>query len=42
MELFHNTLASTFSNPWVFLKRASVGVEDQTLDDVVLPREGLV
>ena len=24
MELFNNTLASTFSNPWVFLKRASL------------------
>jgi GTP-binding protein EngB required for normal cell division len=43
MELFNNTLASTFSNPWVFLKRASRGLEgdenggDGTLDDVALP-----
>jgi GTP-binding protein EngB required for normal cell division len=42
MELFNNTLASTFSNPWVFLKRASKGLagEDGTpgnLDDVALP-----
>ena len=42
MELFNNTLASTFSNPWVFLKRASRGLqtnEDGTsnLDDVTLP-----
>jgi hypothetical protein len=43
MELFNNTLASTFSNPWVFLKRASRGLaaDDQgnsvNLDDVILP-----
>ena len=43
MELFNNTLASTFSNPWVFLKRASRGLaaDDQgnsvNLDDVTLP-----
>lgn len=42
MELFNNTLASTFSNPWVFLKRASRGLADDTgdvgnLDDVTLP-----
>ncbi|EER20034.1 hypothetical protein Pmar_PMAR007294 [Perkinsus marinus ATCC 50983] len=28
MELFDNTLASTFSNPWVFLKRTSSGLEN--------------
>jgi hypothetical protein len=46
MELFNNTLASTFSNPWVFLKRASRGLDDEvkkdegqgsSLDDVTLP-----
>ena len=44
MELFHNTLASTFSNPWVFLKRASRGLQvdgatdgEGGLDDVILP-----
>lgn len=40
MELFNNTLASTFSNPWVFLKRASRGLGDDkagSLDDVTLP-----
>ena len=42
MELFHNTLASTFSNPWVFLKRASSGLQSKedgssNLDDVSLP-----
>ena len=42
MELFNNTLASTFSNPWVFLKRASRGLADDSgnagnLDDVTLP-----
>ena len=43
MELFNNTLASTFSNPWVFLKRASRGLaaDDQgnsvNLDDIALP-----
>ena len=42
MELFNNTLASTFSNPWVFLKRASRGLVDSgeaggDLDDVTLP-----
>merc|ERR1712036_117294 len=35
-DLFHNTLASTFSNPWVFLKRASAGIdEDAKLDEAV-------
>jgi len=43
MELFNNTLASTFSNPWVFLKRASNGLTNEdgsgpcNLDDVTLP-----
>ena len=43
MELFNNTLASTFSNPWVFLKRASHGLTNEdgsgpcNLDDVTLP-----
>ena len=42
MELFNNTLASTFSNPWVFLKRASLQSlhsenEAPVLEDVVLP-----
>jgi len=42
MELFKNTLASTFSNPWVFLKRASKGLAGEdgqagNLDDVALP-----
>ncbi|EER06257.1 Interferon-induced GTP-binding protein Mx3, putative [Perkinsus marinus ATCC 50983] len=33
MELFDNTLASTFSNPWVFLKRGSSGLENLENDD---------
>jgi len=37
LELFYNTLASTFSNPWVFLKRASVDLDETDLDDVCLP-----
>eukprot|EP00397_Hematodinium_sp_SG-2012_P024880 GEMP01025945.1.p1 GENE.GEMP01025945.1~~GEMP01025945.1.p1 ORF type:complete len:731 (-),score=154.45 GEMP01025945.1:147-2339(-) len=37
LDLFYNTLASTFSNPWVFLKRASVNLDQTDLDDVCLP-----
>eukprot|EP00919_Chromeraceae_sp_WS-2016_P055678 GHVR01132274.1.p1 GENE.GHVR01132274.1~~GHVR01132274.1.p1 ORF type:complete len:620 (+),score=123.12 GHVR01132274.1:134-1993(+) len=27
LELFHSTMSSTFSNPWVFLKKASASIE---------------
>merc|ERR1712039_872301 len=39
VELFDNMLTSTFSNPWVFLKGATVGEEDEeeSLEDAVLP-----
>ena len=37
VELFDNTLASTFSNPWVFLKRASTEIGEGSLEDVCLP-----
>merc|ERR1719271_22152 len=38
IELFNNTLASTFTNPWVFLKKTSMGIDDDTrLDEVCLP-----
>ncbi|CAD7957861.1 unnamed protein product [Amoebophrya sp. A120] len=37
IELFDNTLASTFSNPWVFLKRASTQLDEGSLEDVCLP-----
>merc|ERR1712032_639544 len=37
VELFDNTLASTFSNPWVFLKRASTMIDESSLEDVCLP-----
>lgn len=37
IELFDNTLASTFSNPWVFLKRASTQIDEGSLEDVCLP-----
>merc|ERR1719326_434146 len=37
VDLFDNTLASTFSNPWVFLKRASTALDSEPLEDVCLP-----
>lgn len=37
VELFSNMLASTFSNPWVFLKRTSMALSEGSLDDVCLP-----
>merc|ERR1719473_2329448 len=37
VDLFDNTLASTFSNPWVFLKRASVALDSEPLEDACLP-----
>lgn len=37
IDLFDNTLASTFANPWVFLKRASTNFENETFDDVCMP-----
>lgn len=38
LELFNNTLASTFSNPWVFLKKTSMSIDEKaTLADVMLP-----
>lgn len=37
VELFDNTLASMFSNPWVFLKRASTHIDEASLEDVCLP-----
>merc|ERR550514_1700370 len=37
IDLYDNTLAATFSNPWVFLKRASISLEDEPLEDVCLP-----
>jgi len=36
-DLFDNTLASTFSNPWIFLKRASTALDSEPLEDVCLP-----
>merc|ERR1719428_1403765 len=38
-ELFDNMLTSTFSNPWVFLKAATLSLEGKTdgLEDAVLP-----
>lgn len=37
VDLFDNTLASTFSNPWVFLKRASTALDSEPLEDICLP-----
>jgi hypothetical protein len=34
LELFENVLASTFSNPWVFLKRATAGEQLDKVDEV--------
>jgi hypothetical protein len=34
IELFENVLASTFSNPWVFLKRATAGEQLDKVDEV--------
>jgi hypothetical protein len=38
LELFNNTMAATFTNPWVFLKKTSIGIDDDMrLDEVCLP-----
>merc|ERR1712137_1153009 len=40
VDLFENLLTSTFSNPWVFLKCATVEGdegEEEALEDMVLP-----
>jgi len=37
MDLFSNTIASTFANPWVFLKRSSYDLKDEGLGEVCLP-----
>lgn len=38
MELFENLLTSTFANPWVFLKSATVApMDDDDMTDSVLP-----
>ena len=37
VELYQNTLASIFANPWVFLKRSSISLGGDNLDDVMLP-----
>merc|ERR1719281_1030469 len=36
-SLFQNMLASTFSNPWVFLKQTTLSLTEDSLDDVCLP-----
>merc|ERR1711881_187062 len=36
-DTFDKALASTFSNPWVFLKRASTALDSEPLEDVCLP-----
>jgi len=37
LELFFNTLTSTFANPWVFLKKNSASLEEADMDEVCLP-----
>jgi len=37
VELFDNMLSSTFSNPWVFLKGATLGGEGENVSDALLP-----
>lgn len=36
-NLFSNMLASTFSNPWVYLKQTTLNLTQDSLDDVCLP-----
>merc|ERR550534_3017335 len=37
LEMFYSMLAATFSDPWVFLKRASMDAEEAVMDDVSMP-----
>lgn len=37
IDLFNNMLASTFSNPWVFMKRTAMALNENSLEDVCLP-----
>lgn len=36
IELFSNMLASTFANPWVFLKQSSMALSEGSIKDVIL------
>lgn len=37
VDLFDNMLSSTFSNPWVFLKGATLGGETEDMSDSLMP-----
>jgi len=37
IDLFHITLASIFSNPWVFLKHGSAKIDESDFGDVTIP-----
>lgn len=37
LELFYNTLTSTFANPWVFLKKNSASLEESDIEEICLP-----
>jgi len=41
IHLFSNMLTSTFSNPWVYLKKSTASLDATQPDDVVLPSSRL-